>query len=131
MQTIPKPPLVFYQKLGELFYAIAAADQIVHQEEYKTLTGLVIQEWKEFEKNQFPDTICQMEVVFNWFDYEKLDAKSCFQHFEEYYCENPEFFTSERKKLICKTANAIADSFAGKNKSELIMLAKLQLLMEK
>lgn len=130
MQSVTKPPLVFYQKLGELFYALAAADQLVHSEEYKALTEVVIQEWKDFEKDHISGNICQMEVIFNWFDYEKLDVKSCFQHFEDYKNENPDLFTSQRKMLIRKTANTIASSFSGKNKNELTMLAKLHLLLQ-
>lgn len=99
-------------------------------EEYKALRQVVIHQWNEFEKDYKPDAICQMEVVFNWFDYEKLDAKSCFQHFEDYKNKNPTLFSSERKKLIWRTAKAIANSLARKNKGELKMLVKLHLLLQ-
>ncbi len=129
MHSRPNLPLVFYQKLGEIFYAVAAADNVVRQEEYNALKEMVIQEWRESDLNESSNKLCQMEIMFNWFDYEQLDANSCFEHFEEYYKENSHLFTPEIKKLIWKTANTIADSVSTKNKRELIMLAKLQILL--
>jgi hypothetical protein len=56
-----------------------------------------------------------------------LDADICFKEFIEYKKEHSYFFTEELNHLIMQTAEKIASSFAGKNKSELIMLAKLNL----
>jgi len=41
MEKIHKTELYFYQKLGELFYAISASDQLVKEEEYKALVQIV------------------------------------------------------------------------------------------
>ena len=73
----------------------------------------------------------KIEIVFDWFDYEHLDADDCFESFKNYYVDNQSLFTAERKKLIWETADTIASSFSGKNKAELIMLAKIKLLFEK
>jgi hypothetical protein len=119
--------------MGELFYAIAATDKVVRKEEYDTLKNIVQDEWKNLDEYEDPfhtDAAYQIEVVFDWFDYEQLDANECFESFADYKKENPRLFTKERKDLIWKTANAIASSFAGKNKSELVMLAKLNILLK-
>jgi len=132
MDAMDKPKLLFYQKMGELFYAIAAADKVVKEEEYKALKDLVSTEWKKLDscKDQFnSNAVSQIEVVFDWFDYEQLDANDCFDSFADYKKANPNFFTEERRKIIWDTANAIASAFAGKNKSELIMLAKLKRIL--
>lgn len=134
MNTTKKPQVLFYQKLGELFYAIAAADKIVKKVEYKALREMVASHWKDldhFEDEFHTDASFQIEIVFDWFDYEHLNADDCFKDFKEYKKDNEQLFTTERKKLIWKTADAIANAFSGKNKSELIMLAKLKLLLEK
>ncbi|HLV91494.1 MAG TPA: hypothetical protein VKX34_00110 [Aequorivita sp.] len=118
--------------MGELFYAIAAADKVVKEEEYKALKDLVSSEWKKLDssKDQFnSNAVSQIEVVFDWFDYEQLDANDCFDSFADYKKAHPALFTEERKKIIWDTANAIASAFAGKNKSELIMLAKLKRIL--
>lgn len=128
MQASNKPKLLFYQKMGELFYAIAAADSVVREAEYSTLKNLVTEEWKNLDNLEDifqEDAAYQIEIVFDWFDYEELDATDCFDSFADYKKENPILFTDERKKLIWKTANSIADAFSGKNKSEQVMLAKL------
>ena len=132
MGNVDKPQLLFYQKMGELFYAIAAADKVVRKEEYNTLKTMVLEKWKNLDDYEDPfhtDAAYQIEVVFDWFDYEQLDANDCFDSFAEYKKENPKYFTQERKELIWETADAIASSFAGKNKSEVIMLAKLKILL--
>ena len=133
MGTVDKPQLLFYQKMGELFYAIAAADKVVRKVEYDTLKGIVAEQWKNLDDYEDPfhvDAAYQIEVVFDWFDYEQLDASDCFESFADYKKEHPKLFTKERKDLIWKTANAIANSFVGKNKSEVIMLAKLKMVLE-
>lgn len=133
MDTSEKPQLLFYQKMGELFYAIAAADNVVREAEYSALKNIVSEKWKNLDDYEDPfhtDAAYQIEVVFDWFDYEELDASDCFDSFAEYKKEHPKLFTEERKKLIWETANAIAGAFAGKNKSELIMLAKLKMILK-
>ena len=132
MTYTEKPQIAFYQKIGELFYAVAAADKVVREVEYKALKKLVREVWSKYD-DSLDDfntrAIYQMEVVFDWFDYERMDADACFESFENYVKEHPLLFTEERKKLIFQTANEIADSFSGKNKSELIILGKLHLLL--
>lgn len=133
METQDRPQLLFYQKLGELFYAIAAADNVVRDVEYKALKKLISEQWKNLDayKDSFnTNAAYQMEVVFDWFDYEQLDANDCFDSFADYKKDQPQLFTSERKKLIWETANAIAEAFSGKNKSETVMLAKLKLALK-
>jgi hypothetical protein len=106
---------------------------VVRTTEYDALKKIVSEQWKDLDDYDDPfhtDAAYQIEVVFDWFDYEQLDANDCFESFAEYKKEHPKLFTPERKKLIWKTANAIASSFAGKNKSELIMLAKLNKLLK-
>ncbi len=131
MGTVDKPQLLFYQKLGELFYAIAAADKLVREAEYKQLTRLVEEEWKsmdDFEDGLETDAAYQISIVFEWFDYERMDAQDCYESFSDYYNENTKLFSEKRKKLILKTVQQIANSFSGTNKSELVMITKLQLL---
>lgn len=132
MELVDKPQLLFYQKMGELFYAIAAADTVVREEEYETLKTTVLEEWKNLDDYKDPfhiDAAHQIEVVFDWFDYEQLDANDCFDSFADYKKENSKLFTPERKELIWKTTDAIASSFAGKSKSKTTMLNKLKTLL--
>ena len=134
MEKISATELVFYQKLGELFYAIAASDKVVREAEYKTLTQIVEERWKQIDdyEDQFgSDAAYQISIVFEWYDYEQMDADDCFTSFSDYYMEHKSLFSELRKNLILNTAHSIAEAFAGTNKSELIMIAKLELLFNK
>ncbi len=131
MNTISKAELSFYQKTGELFYAVAAADKIVRTQEFDTLKEVVNTLWRPMEhyEDEFgEDAAYQMEIVFDWLDYESLDAEDCFDDFKDFYHNHPSLFSEKRKQLILKTAHKIAASFSGKNKSELTLLGKIQLL---
>ena len=133
MTKVKKPDIIFYQSLGELFYAIAASDKTVKADEYEALLKMVMNEWKVYEdvKDYYDESVgYQMEFVFNWFDYENTDAQACFENFCDYAVKNPDFFTNEKITLIFKTAESIASAYASKNKSELIMLANLKILLK-
>ncbi|MEL6810318.1 MAG: hypothetical protein AAFP76_03165 [Bacteroidota bacterium] len=125
--------LAFYQEVGQLFYAVAASDKIVRKKEYATLRKLVKENWMAMDEytDEFgADAALQIEIVFDWFDYEQMNADDCFEAFSQFYKEYPKLFSDNRKDLIWKTANAIAAAFSGKNKSELIMLSRLHLLFK-
>ncbi|MDX1462277.1 MAG: hypothetical protein R3359_04405 [Marinirhabdus sp.] len=133
MDHVNTTELLFYQKLGELFYAIAASDNVVRKAEYDMLSQLVETQWKKQDeyKDAFDtDAAYQIAIVFEWFDYEQMDADDCFESFVDYYGDHKKLFSGKRKELISKTAQEIADAFQGTNKSELVMLTKLQILFE-
>lgn len=125
--------ITFYQSLGKLFYAIAASDKIVRKSEYTSLRKLVKSEWlavDDLEDEFGADAAFQIEIVFDWLDYETLNANDCFEDFKFFYSKNKSLFTDKIKQLIWNTANSIANSFSGKNKSELMMLGRLQLIFK-
>lgn len=119
----------FYQNLGKLFYAVAASDKVVKMEEIDTLKDIVEQEWVSIDDYQDEfgtDTAYQIEIIFDWLEENQPDAFLAFEEFSDFKKEHEKLFNSNINKLIWKTADAIAASFAGKNKSELIMLSKLK-----
>ncbi len=134
MNTTQNIGITFYQNLGKLFYAIAASDKVVRKSEYDSLRKIVKSEWlkvDDIEDDFGADASFQIEIVFDWLDYQELNAEECFNQFEEYYNENKKRFTDKIKQLIWSTVNAIAGAFSGKNKSELMMLGRLKLIFEK
>jgi hypothetical protein len=52
MSSTEKTSLAFYQKTGELFYAIAAADKVVRKSEYQSLKKMVQSDWKDLDDLQ-------------------------------------------------------------------------------
>ena len=122
-----------YQNLGRLFYAVAISDGSVHAKEWAKVKEIVKQDWlyvDDFTDRYGTDAANQIEIVFDWLlEYENT-TDECFEAFKDFYKEHPHAFTKEIKTLTKKTAHAIANSFAGKNKSELVLLAKLQFLLK-
>jgi hypothetical protein len=135
MKTKKKMTLKFYQNLGKLFYAIAASDKQVRKLEFNKLKEIVKTQWLDLdpiEDTYDTDAAYQIEIVFDWLnEKEDLNVNGCYNAFVNYKNEQPHLFTNPVKKLILKTAYAIAASFSGLNKSELIMLAKLDLELKK
>lgn len=124
----------FYQNLGRLFYAIAAADSVVRKEEIAAVKEIIKTEWLKRDGilDDFgSDAAFQIEIIFDWMDANKPDAQSAFDSFSDFYNLHSELFSEEVKKMILQAARGIASSFKGKNKSELVMLAKLQTLLKK
>ena len=135
MKTNKKMTLKFYQNLGKLFYAIAASDKTVRIVEVEKLKELVKNQWLDvdlIEDTFGTDAAYQIEIVFDWLNQEEfLNVESCFKDFISYKNEQAHLFTDEVKHLILRTAESIAFSFSGINKSELIMLVKLNLELNK
>lgn len=133
MKNTPKTMNGLYQNLGRLFYAVAISDGSVHIREWNKVKEIVKEDWlyvDDFTDRYGTDAANQIEIVFDWLlEYEKTSAE-CFDEFKEFYQEHPHAFSEEIIALTKKTANAIANAFSGKNKSELVLLAKLQLLLK-
>lgn len=132
MQHSKKVACELYQNLGKLFYAVAMADKSVHSKEIDKLRSFIRKYWlevDEVEDEYGEDAAFQIETVFDWhLEYEK-DGNESFEEFQEFYKDHQLKFTPFIKVLILDTANAIANSFSGTNKAELVLLGKLKLLL--
>lgn len=127
--------LGFYQHIGKLFYAIAAVDNCVKRVEFDKLKELVKAQWLAVDATEDihgTDAAYQIEIVFEWLlAQENLDAAACFDDFVAYKNQHKHLFTDRVKRLLLKTSRAIAASFSGINKAELIFLAKLDMELKK
>jgi len=121
----------FYQSLGKLFYYVAIADHQVRPIEIKRLRKYVRQHWlgvDDIEDEFHTDAAYQIEIVFDWLNGEEKDGEEYFKEFKEFYKEHHEKFPETIKELIVETAESIAKSFAGKNRSEMLAIFKLKQL---
>ncbi|TDQ30886.1 hypothetical protein [Zeaxanthinibacter enoshimensis] len=121
-----------YQHLGRLFYAVANADKKIHPKEIDALLKDVRRYWLDIDEGvdeTGSDAAYQIEIVFDWLMAEEMEPQDHFKEFSDFYRENKELFSPRIKELTRKTARDIAGSFAGKNKSELILLAKIDQLL--
>jgi len=112
--------------IGKLMYAISASDNIIREEEFEILKTILKEEWHPQSIEEF-DTII-LEIFENAMK-NKHNADQSFQEFLTFRSNNKYLFTIEITDLIFNTARLIASSYASKNKSELIMLAKLNMAL--
>lgn len=122
----------FYESLAKLFYAVAAADKKIRQEETEALKRIVQEEWLKLEEStdEFgADAAYQIEIIFDWLEENRPDPEEAWQEFREYRESHSKLFTKRVKDLTWKTAEAIAGAFRGKNKSELIALYDLKSIL--
>ncbi|SEQ35472.1 hypothetical protein SAMN05421824_1438 [Hyunsoonleella jejuensis] len=135
MKTVADEMAKFYQNLGKLFYAVAATDKTVEVTEFNTLKDLVRQQWLNTNlvtESTHTDAVYQILNVFEWlYKNERLNAEMYFDDFVKYKNDHKHLFTNDIKKLIMQTAHKIAYAFSRVNKSELIMLAKLDMELKK
>lgn len=119
--------------IGKLFYAVAACDKTINEKEADTLRTIIQREWNTPElQTLFMHYDVRAEIVAA---YEReasahtLPAQ-CFKDFEQFAIANNSLFTHALQKKIMATAYAIAESYAGKNKSELFILIELEILFK-
>jgi hypothetical protein len=124
---------LFYQNLGKLFYAIAAADKVIREEEVKKLKHLVNTEWLNLggvkDKSEV-DAMRQIKITFEQLAAQTQNPNDSMADFKLFKKANENLFTDDVKQLIWKTANAITKSFSGRNKSELILLTELGIILK-
>lgn len=133
MLSITKLEEQFYFKIGELFYAITAADGTTRKEEVQSLRNILKQDQSElkFMNNDSAEESTTLIIKgFKNAEAEALDASYYFTGFSNFKKTHPEFFGKEKNQAIWNIAVQLANSFAGGNKSELIMLNKLKLLFQ-
>jgi hypothetical protein len=135
MKPSQKTIMGFYQNLGKLFYAIAAADNVVEEVEFNVLKETVKNKWTTVDPvddDFHSDAAYQIETVFDWLNHEGFsDSETCFREFIDFKEEHPSLFTKDIRSLIIKTASKIASSVADINKSELMLVAKLSIELKK
>jgi len=122
--------LEFYQHIGKLFYALTAADNAIREEEFALFNALINDRWILSTGIKTEDTassILQIKNTFKRLQNLNSNANSCFNECLIYINTNKTLFSPKLKALILNTAQQLASIVANKNKSELIMLAKLEL----
>lgn len=122
----------FYQQLARLFYAIAATDGKVRKEEEEELKKIVKNEWLNFDASFDEygiDFVCYILITFDWLQENDWGIKRAISDFKTYRKNNKDLFTEPINQLILKTSDAIASVFAKQNKSELVLLSKLNMVL--
>lgn len=113
-----------YRNIGKLFFAVSASDKNIREEEYVVLERTLNKEWLNIAEYEYLELVLH---TFKKMKTEKVSSELCYQEFIMFKRRHLDLFTDELKEIIQQTALLIASSFSLKNKSELIILAKLNL----
>jgi uncharacterized tellurite resistance protein B-like protein len=118
----------FYIHLACLFYAVANADKNFEKEEKKKIVQLTERFFSEAIENEKSSEVIYetMRALIQ----DQYTSEQTFEKFKAYFEEHKSLFTKERIHQILVTCHEIADSFSGKNKSELIILARIHHLLK-
>lgn len=111
----------YIRALGHLFFAVAAVDRRIEAGEVRALEQSLRNHWSDSQADE-------IQSVFEALFQQPPSGNEAFEVFREYFLANPDQFSAFEKQQIFKTADAVASAFSNKNKSELVLLSKLQLL---
>ena len=130
MNTLTKKEFRLYQNLGKLFYAVAVCDGTVNYEEIQKFNHIIKTYWSHYTKNE--EALTTMLSTFEWLTNDnEYNSETCFKEFVNYKTKHQDVFNdSTLIQLILKTTNGIASSFSSVNKSELIILAKIEMVLK-
>jgi hypothetical protein len=123
----------FYKELGNLFYAIAAADKNISRREKKKLDDEVQFAWKHYDHTT--DRFGSDRAFLIEFEFETMDdagetAETAYQSFETFFLEKEKEIDELTRKRIFNSARHIAETIRGINQEELRYLMKLKELMK-
>jgi uncharacterized tellurite resistance protein B-like protein len=130
MNTLTKNDFGLYQNLGKLFYAVAVCDGTVNPEEIQTFNRIIKTYWSHYTNNE--EALTTMQSTFEWLTNDnEYNSDICFKEFVNYKNKHQDLFNDTALiQLILKTINGIASSFSSVNKSELIILAKIEMMLK-
>ena len=119
----------FNEKLAHLFYALIMVDKKIDINEKRKIVSIVEKNWLETTGNKE-----NKEIIYETLRElikEKITSEDAFLEFKTFVVANKEHFTSIISKKIIKASHSICEAYASKNKSELILLAKIHKLLLK
>ena len=128
-----KNPNRFYKQLGNLFYAIAAADRKIRPEEKESLNEEIQYSWKHFEESHDrfgSDRAFVIQYEFDTMEESFENSEDAFTEFEMYFRDNEKDIDEATRKRIFNSARHIAESVRKINHPELDYLVRLKKLMQ-
>lgn len=119
--------------IGYVVYAVASADNHVALEEKKIAHDLINEHWTLLADNEDPFGVRALDFVDKIivsFDEDQLDSENAFYSFKEIFEEQKNDFTPEIKQFILDLCIKVGSTFNQMNKSELILLSRIEILLK-
>lgn len=119
--------------IGYVVYAVASADNHVALEEKKIAHDLINEHWTLLADNEDPFGVLALDFVDKIivsFDEDHLDSDKAFDSFKEIFEEQKNEFTPEIKQFILDLCIKVGSAFNQMNKSELVLLSRIEILLK-
>lgn len=119
----------FYRELGNLFYAIANADDQIQPEEKQKMEDQIRFNWKHLEPTQDEYGTDASYIILFEFDTAQesgMPAEKAFNSFVYFFRENEKEINEGLRKRIFNSCRQIAETFRKINTKELEMLEKIR-----
>lgn len=124
---------MYYKALGNLLYAVAKADGQVNNKEKLKVKSIVAEQLLQLEDSlddYGSDAAFATEFQFEECELNELSSKDAFANFEEYFKTHKNVLKPHLIKFFYNLAKHVAQSSASINKSESILLAKIESLIK-
>lgn len=122
----------FYKELGNLFYAIAAADKKIRKEEKDQLEKEIQETWRKYDHttDRFgSDRAFLIEFEFEAMEDESETAETAYSRFVTFFTEYGNQIDIDTRKIIFNSARHIAECVRKINTTELEYLMRLKKLL--
>ncbi len=118
----------FYIAIAHLFYSFSMIDKKMTVQEKKEIVWAIKEEWATNEYGFDSEELIYetMRTLIK----DKMSAENAFENFKAFFLANETFFSKEVNYELLEACHKISDAENGKNKSELILLAKLHKLFK-
>ncbi|MGG6231030.1 hypothetical protein [Tenacibaculum sp. SDUM215027] len=112
----------FYKSISNLFYAVSMADKNMTVDEKKSIVKRVEKNWSTSGNKSDSELIYE---TLRGLIKEKTTSEQAYESFKKYYLTHRNEFSKKVIHDLLAASHEISSSYAGKNKSELIILARL------
>lgn len=121
------------EAIGYVLYAVASADKRVFEEEKQVVELYLRENLKSLARQEDPSGTKSVEIILKKMEFllhEKMKSEKAFQIFSELYIADKKLFSAEIKQLIMDLCIKSAVAVNRMNKSELVILSQIELLMK-
>lgn len=117
----------FYKSIANLLYAVSMVDKNMTVEEKRSIVKRVEKNWNTSKDDSESELIyAELRGLIK----EKTTSDTAYESFKNYYLAHQQEFSKETVHNLLAASHEISEATASKNKSELIILAKLYKLFQ-
>lgn len=121
------------EAIGYVLYAVASADKCISLEEKQVVEQYLRENQKMLVHLADPTGTKSVEIILKKIDFlllEKMKSEMAFHVFSERYQTDKKLFSAEMKQLILDICIKAAVAVNRMNKSELVLLSQIELLLK-